>query len=91
MKNWIAKLNEVRVQAKKTVEEINIAKLAAAVPKRIRTFDNEGHISLRHHVTADLDEIYASDEDFNMNQHLINARAVGGNLFDCNFRNINLF
>ena len=91
MKNWIAKLNEVRVQAKKTVEEINIAKRAAAIPKRIRTFDNEGDIALRHHVTADLDEIYACDEDFNMNQHLINARAVGGNLSARKFCNIILF
>ena len=81
MKSWIAKLNEVRLQAKKTVEEINIAKLAAAIPKRIRTFDNEGDVSLRHHVTADLDEIYACDEEFTMSQHLVNARAVGGTIF----------
>jgi len=78
MQNWIAKLNDVRADAKKAIEEINAAKAAAAIPRRIKSFDDEGEVSLRHHVTADLDEIYACDEEFNLRQHLINARAVGG-------------
>ena len=39
--------------------------------------DEEGEVALRHHVTADLSEIYSSEEDFNLRQHVICARAVG--------------